>query len=104
MDGGLKCFGHPIGASGLRMLYEMYNQLLDRWPEERRVKEPQIRVDPQPGRHPGDERVQRGDHRPLTEGHFTTESTENQRKDKKIYSAIWKNKKKGNKRKSKRNL
>lgn len=27
IDGGLKCFGHPIGASGLRMLYEMYNQL-----------------------------------------------------------------------------
>jgi acetyl-CoA acetyltransferase len=22
IDGGLKCFGHPIGASGLRMLYE----------------------------------------------------------------------------------
>ena len=37
-DGGLKCFGHPIGASGLRMLYEMYSQLLERWPEERRVK------------------------------------------------------------------
>jgi acetyl-CoA C-acetyltransferase len=29
-DGGLKCFGHPIGASGLRMLYEMYLQLLGR--------------------------------------------------------------------------
>ncbi|MGB2798833.1 MAG: acetyl-CoA acetyltransferase [Dehalococcoidia bacterium] len=26
-DGGLKCFGHPIGASGLRMVYEMYKQL-----------------------------------------------------------------------------
>ncbi|OUM88885.1 MAG: acetyl-CoA acetyltransferase [Bacillus thermozeamaize] len=26
-DGGLKSFGHPIGASGLRMLYEMYKQL-----------------------------------------------------------------------------
>ncbi len=26
-DGGLKSFGHPIGASGLRMLYEVYNQL-----------------------------------------------------------------------------
>ena len=26
-DGGLKCFGHPIGASGLRMIYEMYLQL-----------------------------------------------------------------------------
>jgi len=26
-DGGLKCFGHPVGASGLRMLYEIYQQL-----------------------------------------------------------------------------
>ncbi|WP_297510060.1 acetyl-CoA acetyltransferase [uncultured Caulobacter sp.] len=30
IDGGLKCFGHPIGASGLRMLYEMYLQLQGR--------------------------------------------------------------------------
>ena len=30
IDGGLKCFGHPIGASGLRMLYEMYSQILGR--------------------------------------------------------------------------
>lgn len=28
IDGGLKCFGHPIGATGLRMAYEMYLQLL----------------------------------------------------------------------------
>jgi len=26
-DGGLKCFGHPIGASGIRMMYETYKQL-----------------------------------------------------------------------------
>jgi acetyl-CoA C-acetyltransferase len=26
-DGGLKCFGHPLGASGLRMQYEVYKQL-----------------------------------------------------------------------------
>ncbi len=26
-DGGLKCFGHPISASGLRMVYELYQQL-----------------------------------------------------------------------------
>jgi acetyl-CoA C-acetyltransferase len=26
-DGGLKCFGHPLGASGLRMMYEVYLQL-----------------------------------------------------------------------------
>ena len=30
LDGGLKCFGHPIGASGLRMIYEMYLQLQGR--------------------------------------------------------------------------
>ena len=38
VDGGLKCYGHPIGASGLRMLYAMYEQILDRVPEERKVK------------------------------------------------------------------
>lgn len=27
IDGGLKCFGHPVGASGLRMAYEVYTQL-----------------------------------------------------------------------------
>lgn len=27
LDGGLKCFGHPVGASGLRMAYEAYSQL-----------------------------------------------------------------------------
>lgn len=30
IDGGLKCFGHPIAASGLRMAYENYSQLLGR--------------------------------------------------------------------------
>ncbi len=30
IDGGLKCFGHPIGASGLRMAYEVYLQLQGR--------------------------------------------------------------------------
>jgi len=39
IDGGLKCFGHPIGASGLRMLYEMYLQLLGR-AEQRQLKNP----------------------------------------------------------------
>lgn len=41
-DGGLKCFGHPIGASGLRMIYEVYNQILGRWPEDRQVKNPRL--------------------------------------------------------------
>ncbi|WP_150911794.1 acetyl-CoA acetyltransferase [Marinobacter halotolerans] len=30
VDGGLKCFGHPVGASGLRMVYENYLQLQGR--------------------------------------------------------------------------
>jgi acetyl-CoA C-acetyltransferase len=38
-DGGLKCFGHPIGASGLRMLYEMYLQLQGR-AGERQIADP----------------------------------------------------------------
>ena len=40
-DGGLKCFGHPIGATGLRMLYEGYTQLLGR-AGERQLKEPRL--------------------------------------------------------------
>jgi len=39
VDGGLKCFGHPIGASGIRMLYEMYLQLHGR-AEQRQLKDP----------------------------------------------------------------
>ncbi len=38
-DGGLKCFGHPIGASGLRMAYEVYLQLLGR-AGDRQIKAP----------------------------------------------------------------
>jgi len=40
-DGGLKCFGHPIGASGLRMIYEMYTQLQGR-AGERQIKDPKF--------------------------------------------------------------
>lgn len=36
-DGGLKSFGHPIGASGLRMLFECWLQLRDQAPPERRI-------------------------------------------------------------------
>lgn len=28
VDGGLKSFGHPVGASGIRMTYEVYKQIL----------------------------------------------------------------------------
>ncbi|HKJ18642.1 MAG TPA: acetyl-CoA acetyltransferase [Xanthomonadales bacterium] len=39
VDGGLKCFGHPIGASGLRMAYEIYLQLQGR-AGERQLENP----------------------------------------------------------------
>ncbi|MBM4205991.1 MAG: acetyl-CoA acetyltransferase [Gammaproteobacteria bacterium] len=41
IDGGLKCFGHPIGASGIRMLYEMYLQLTGR-AGDRQLNDPRI--------------------------------------------------------------
>jgi acetyl-CoA C-acetyltransferase len=41
IDGGLKCFGHPIGASGLRMIYEMYLQLHGR-ADKRQLKDPKL--------------------------------------------------------------
>jgi acetyl-CoA C-acetyltransferase len=36
-DGGLKSFGHPVGASGLRMLFECWLQLRGEAPEARRI-------------------------------------------------------------------
>jgi acetyl-CoA C-acetyltransferase len=36
-DGGLKSFGHPIGASGLRMLFEAWLQLRGEAPAERQI-------------------------------------------------------------------
>lgn len=36
-DGGLKSFGHPIGASGLRMLFECWLQLRGEAPDDRRI-------------------------------------------------------------------
>ena len=41
VDGGLKCFGHPIGASGLRMLYEMYLQFQGR-AGDRQLQDPRF--------------------------------------------------------------
>jgi acetyl-CoA C-acetyltransferase len=42
-DGGLKSFGHPIGASGLRMMYEMYKQLQGKAElPERQIKKPKL--------------------------------------------------------------
>jgi acetyl-CoA C-acetyltransferase len=36
-DGGLKSFGHPVGASGLRMLFEAWLQLRDQAPDDRQI-------------------------------------------------------------------
>ncbi len=41
VDGGLKCFGHPIGASGLRMVYELYLQFHGR-AGERQLNDPRL--------------------------------------------------------------
>jgi acetyl-CoA C-acetyltransferase len=51
IDGGLKCFGHPIGASGLRMLYEMYLQLHGR-AGERQLDDPRLCLTHNLGGHP----------------------------------------------------
>lgn len=40
-DVGLKCFGHPIGASGLRTLYEMCRQLQGE-AGPRQIKDPKL--------------------------------------------------------------
>ncbi len=43
IDGGLKCFGHPVGASGLRMTYEVYKQLQEKVDNpERQVPNPRL--------------------------------------------------------------
>jgi acetyl-CoA C-acetyltransferase len=36
-DGGLKSFGHPVGASGLRMMFECWLQLRREAPDERQI-------------------------------------------------------------------
>lgn len=41
VDGGLKCFGHPVAATGIRMAYEVYNQLLGR-AGERQLASPSV--------------------------------------------------------------
>ena len=52
-DGGLKSFGHPVGASGLRMIFEGWLQLRGEAPEERPIDQrPHAGAHPQPGRLP----------------------------------------------------
>lgn len=51
-DGGLKSFGHPIGASGLRMMYEMWLQLRGE-ASERQIADPKLGLTHNLGGAPG---------------------------------------------------
>ena len=51
-DGGLKCFGHPLGATGLRMMYEVYKQLQGK-AGPRQVKNPRLGLTHNQGSEPG---------------------------------------------------
>jgi acetyl-CoA C-acetyltransferase len=51
-DGGLKCFGHPVGASGIRMMYEVYKQLQGK-AGPRQVKNPRLGLTHNQGGAPG---------------------------------------------------
>ncbi len=50
-DGGLKCFGHPIGASGIRMLYEPWLQFQGR-AEKRQIEDPKLALAHNMGNEP----------------------------------------------------
>jgi len=53
-SGGLKSFGHPIGASGCREVSEIYNQLLGKAQHpERQLKNPRLGLVHNQGGHPG---------------------------------------------------
>ncbi|MEW6033712.1 MAG: acetyl-CoA acetyltransferase [Chloroflexota bacterium] len=52
-DGGLKAFGHPIAASGLRMVYEVYKQLQGKAElPQRQLKDPKLGLCHTLGGHP----------------------------------------------------
>ena len=51
-DGGLKCFGHPIGASGIRMIYEIYKQLQGK-ADQRQLQKADIGLTHNLGGRPG---------------------------------------------------
>lgn len=52
IDGGLKSFGHPVGASGLRMLYETWLQLRGE-AGERQLADPRLALTHNLGGRPG---------------------------------------------------
>ena len=51
-DGGLKSFGHPIGASGLRMLFECWSQFRGE-AGERQLDDPKLGLTHNLGGQPG---------------------------------------------------
>jgi acetyl-CoA C-acetyltransferase len=51
-DGGLKCFGHPLGATGLRMIYEIYKQMQGKAGARQR-KNPRLGLTHNYGMNPG---------------------------------------------------
>jgi acetyl-CoA C-acetyltransferase len=53
IDGGLKSFGHPVGASGLRMLFEMWLQFRGE-AGQRQVADPTFGLVQNQGGSPGD--------------------------------------------------
>lgn len=52
-DGGLKSFGHPIGASGLRMLFECWLQFSGR-AGDRQLQDPKLAITHNLGGQPGE--------------------------------------------------
>ena len=51
-DGGLRCFGHPLGATGLRIVYEIYKQMQGKAGLRRR-KDPTLGMTHNHGMNPG---------------------------------------------------
>jgi len=52
--GGLKSFGHPVGASGVREVYEIYKQIQGKAQEpSRQIKNVQLGIAHNQGGHPG---------------------------------------------------
>jgi acetyl-CoA C-acetyltransferase len=51
-DGGLKSFGHPVGASGLRMLFECWLQLRGE-AGDRQIADPKLGLTHNLGGRPG---------------------------------------------------
>ena len=53
-DGGLKSFGHPVGASGLRECYEVYKQIQGKAQlPERQLKDVRLALAHNQGGNPG---------------------------------------------------